>query len=73
MRRRDHPKIGDVWATSDRSVIFTVLNKEYDEVYKGWLLTILIGGNADGEEGTIRTATMDYDFKELDGVYWKIN
>jgi hypothetical protein len=70
MRRRDHPQIGDLWANSDKSVVFTVLDKERDE--SGWMLTILVGGNADGDEGQIKNAYMDEDFSKLDGVYWRI-
>jgi len=70
MRKRDHPQIGDLWANSDSSVVFTVLSKERDE--SGWMLTILIGGNAGGDEGQIQNAYMDEDFTELDGIYWRV-
>ena len=65
MRRRDHPQVGDVWATSDNGVFFTLLQKEPNDEYGGWDITILVNGN-------VETAYMDKDFSQLDGVYWKV-
>lgn len=69
MRRRDHPQVGELWVSSCMSKSFLVLKKERDE--SGWDLTILIGGDADGDEGQIKHAYLDEDFSELDGIYWR--
>jgi hypothetical protein len=72
MRRRDHPQIGDIWANSSNNIIWTILNKEYDKHHEEWKLTVLIGGNANGDEGKIKMAYFDKDFSELEGIYWKV-
>jgi len=71
MRRRDHPQVGDVWMAYDR-IIWTILDKEYDEDSQTWALTILIGGDANGDEGKTKIAYLNKDFSELEGIYWKV-
>lgn len=71
MRRRDHPQVGDVWMAQG-DVIWTILEKEYDRQHEEWRLTVLIGGNANGDEGKIKYAYFDKDFIELEGIYWKV-
>lgn len=71
MRRRDYPQIGDVWANSDGTTIFTVLDKVYNEAFLEWDLTIVVCGEDEKQNG-IQTAHMSEDFSELDGVYWKV-
>ena len=70
MRRRDHPQIGDLWISACMTKSFTVLGKERDE--SGWHITILVGGDAGGEEGQIKHAYFDEEFTELEGIYWKV-
>jgi hypothetical protein len=65
MRRRDHPQVGDIWATADQSIFFTVLRKTKNIEEDRWDLTILV-------EGDIKHASVDKDFKDIEGVYWKV-
>jgi hypothetical protein len=65
MRRRDHPQIGDLWANSDSSSVFIVLEKTFCKECNDWELIVLLNGEK-------RTVYYDKDFKKLDGQYWKL-
>ena len=65
MRRRDHPQVGDIWATWDKNIHFVVLEKKQNNQYNGWDLVMLVNGQ-------IEEAFLDKDFSQLDGVYWKL-
>ena len=64
MDKRDHPKIGDLWVNKNKTIAFTVLDKEYSRGLKRWVLTVIVTG-ANGPE----KATFDSKFTEL-GDYW---